>query len=203
MRRLHFIILVIFATTISFSKEAKKTDVRSVQVVIDQSLREHEEVAYSPTSLEWKDFSGEPDTVSQWGALTFSGIRLRYKYVTKNDSTKAVVQILPYMSKDKSWYKPYAMNGYTLEHEQRHFDITAIVANELADEIRRTNFNTVDFPTAITLLHKKYIKKLSKMQREYDTMTQHGDNYEEQQNWNNKLSNLLQESDELIVTNAR
>jgi hypothetical protein len=34
-------------------------------------------------------------------------------------------------------------------------------------------------------------------------MTQHGDNYEEQQNWNNKLSNLLQESDELIVTNAR
>jgi hypothetical protein len=41
------------------------------------------------------------------------------------------------------------------------------------------------------------------MQREYDTMTQHGDNYEEHQNWNNKLSNLLQESDELIVTNAR
>lgn len=203
MRRLHFIILVIFATTISFSKEAKKTDVRSVQVVIDPSLEEHEEIGYSPTSLEWKDFSGDPDTVSQWGALTFSGIRLRYKYVTKNDTTKAIVRILPYMSKDKSWYKPYAMNEYTLEHEQRHFDITAIVANELADEIRRTNFNTVDFPTAIALLHKKYITKLSKMQREYDTMTQHGDNYQEQQKWNNKLSSLLLERESPLLTEGR
>jgi hypothetical protein len=120
--------------------------------------------------------------------LTHSGIRLRYEYQERPDTITATVMLYPYMDKEKSWYKPEEYNDYTLAHEQRHFDITAIVTNELAREIRKTNFNLIDFPAAVIMLHGKYIKKLEQMQAKYDEETAHGDNYEAQQRWNDYLT---------------
>ena len=188
MKRFYILMLVIFATSISFSRNATNKNITAVTVEVVPELAKSHELAYSPGVLTWGDFKGETDTASQWGALTHSGIRLRYEYRKNNDSMMAQVRLLPFMDLNKSWCKPYAMNDYTLAHEQRHFDIAAIVTNELASEIEQTNFRLVDFAETIMNLHTKYIKRLEKMQKEYDEATAHGDNLEQQLNWNEKIA---------------
>ena len=188
MKKIGLLLIIVFATSVSFSNISKKTGIKAVKVIITPSLEKKDEVFYSLKPLNWEDFSGIADTASQWAALTHSGIRLRYEYQERPDTTIAKVMLYPYMDKSRSWYKPEGFNNYTLAHEQRHFDITAIVTNELAREIRKTDFNLIDFPTAIIMLHGKYMKKLEVMQAAYDEETAHGDNYHAQQRWNEELS---------------
>jgi hypothetical protein len=191
MRKISLLLVVIFATSLSFSREAKKTGVRVVNVVITPSLQKKGEVFYTSTPLTWEDFQDTPDTGSEWVAVTHSGVRLRYEYQTKGDTSIANVMVYPYMDKKKSWYIAAGYNDITLLHEQRHFDIASVIANELAEEIRHTDFNFVDFSSAIMKLHTKYMNKLDRMQEEYDEATAHGTNMEQQQVWNEKLSKKL------------
>lgn len=191
MKRLYILIWVIFATSVSFSHDAGQKNVASVDVRIDESLARDYELQHGDAPLGWDDFRGLPDTASEWGALTHSGIRLHYEYRKTKDSMTAVVRLLPFMDKEKSWCKPFARNEYTLAHEQRHFDIAALVAQELAEEIRHTNFHMVDFATTIMQLHGRYIEKLERMQHEYDEATAHGDNVEAQVAWNERIDAQL------------
>lgn len=188
MRKTCLLVIIVFITSVSFSNTAKKTGVKAVTVTLTSSLEKDEEVFYSLTPLLWEDFTGLPDSTSQWAAMTHSGIRLKYEFLEKGDTVIANVMLYPYMAKEKSWYKPEGRNPYTLAHEQRHFDITAMVTNELAREIKLAKFDLVDFPTAIISMHGKYIKKLEEMQAQYDEETAHGDNYAAQQEWNARLS---------------
>src|SRR5690606_32493201 len=145
MKRFCILTVVLFATSFSFSYNAKNTRVASVEVLLNPSLVQNDERGHNADLLNWEDFRSEPDSSSPWGALTHSGIRLHYEYRKNRDSLTAVVRISPYMDSHKSWCNPMAMNDYTLWHEQRHFDITAIVAHELAHEIEQTNFRLIDF----------------------------------------------------------
>lgn len=188
MKRLYILVMIVFATSISFSREAKKTNITSVKVQIDPSLARDEERQHDGRPLTWDDFKALPDSLSEWGAVTHSGIRLRYEYRKNRDSMMAVVKLLPFMDMNKSWCKPAAMNDYTLAHEQRHFDIAVVIANELAREIEHTDFHLVDFAATIMKLHGKYIERLEAMQRQYDEATQHGDNYAIQLEWNDKIA---------------
>jgi len=191
MKRLYILMLVIFATSISFSRDAHKTNIASVTIQIDPSLLKDEERPYNDAPLAWSDFKGMADSLSQWGALTHSGIRLRYEYRKNKDSMTAVIRLLPFMDMGKSWCKSAAMNDYTLAHEQRHLDIAAVVTAELAAEIRKTDFHLVDFAQTIMKLHSKYIDRLDVMQQAYDDATAHGDNYAVQQEWNGRIAALL------------
>jgi hypothetical protein len=188
MRKIGLLLVIVFITSVSFSNVSKKTGIREVKVIITPSLEKEAEKFYTLIPLKWEDFSGVADSSSEWAALTHSGIRLRYEYQERPDTTIAKVMLFPYMDRNRSWYKPEGYNNYTLAHEQRHFDITAIVTNELAREIRKTDFNLIDFPTAIIMLHGKYIRKLEQMQTTYDEETAHGDNYHAQQRWNEEVS---------------
>jgi len=188
MRRYLLLFVVVFATSISFSNESSKTGVTGVDIQITPDLSKDDEVFYTLSPLSWDDFQGEPDSTSEWAAMTYSGIRLKYEYTEKGDSIRATVQLYPYVDKKKSWVKPSGYNAYTLAHEQVHFDIAALVTHQLAQEIKKTDFNLVDFPLTIVKLHGQYIKKLSAMQEAYDEETAHGDNYAVQQEWKHRIA---------------
>jgi hypothetical protein len=191
MRKICLLMVVVFATSLSFSMEAKKTGVKEVKVTITSALQKEDEVFYTSTPLTWKEFKGTPDSTSEWVAVTHSGVRLRYEYQSRNDTTIANVMVYPYMDKKKSWYIAAGYNDTTLQHEQRHFDIAAVIAYELAEEIRHTNFSLVDFSSTIMKLHTRYVNKLERMQEEYDNATAHGTNLAQQQVWNEKLAKKI------------
>ena len=83
-------------------------------------------------------------------------------------------------------------NRETLEHEQRHFDITAIKACELANAIREFKFSVDNYPRELEKLQRQKQKELGQMQDQYDSETRHGLVPSIQQKWDKIIKDQLQ-----------
>jgi hypothetical protein len=184
--------VLLLALVISIYSNAQ--EIKNVEVVISSSLKEDGELPYSRTPLTWSSFKGSPDNSCDFIAMTYSGIKIRYEYRTKRGNTEARVLLCPYMDVNQSWYKPEGYNEPTLAHEQRHFDIAAIVANEFAGELRRRKFRLETFRKEMKGLHKEYIQKLAEMQKQYDAETEHGIHQEKQAIWDKRLAEELRKA---------
>ena len=163
-------------------------EIQKIEVVIAPSLKEKGEMPYSPTPITWDEFKGSPDRNSEFIAMTYSGIKIKYEYRTRKGVTEAKVHLCPYMDINQSWFKPEGHNDPTLAHEQRHFDITAVVARQFAEELKKRKFTVQSFPSEIKLLHKEYIDKLAEMQQQYDEETEHGIKPDKQAMWDKRLA---------------
>lgn len=183
MIKLCALLFAVIVAMPSFGQEIEK-----VEVVITPSLKDKGEVPYTLTPITWNDFKGSPDQGSEYIAMTYSGIKIKYEYRTKKGVTEARVLLCPYMDINQSWYKPEGRNDPTLAHEQRHFDITAIVASQFAEELKKRKFTLQSFPGEMKLLHKQYIDKLAEMQKQYDEETEHGIKPDKQAMWDMRLA---------------
>ena len=170
---------------------AQAQPIHKVEIEMNPSLQEHGERAYSQAPLTWEDFQGRPDHGSPFIAMTYSGIKLRYSYATRRGETTARIEICPYMDLRQSWYKKHDCNDTTLVHEQRHFDITALVTREFVDEIRNRQFELSTFSSEIKKLHRHYLQKLARMQEEYDGDTVHGTIPEKQAVWVQRIAEAV------------
>ena len=177
-------LLLAFITVMS----SQAQEIRNLEVVISPSLKEDGELPYSGTPLTWSNFKGTPDNSCDFIAMTYSGIKIKYEYRTRRGNTEARVLLCPYMDVNQSWYKPEGYNDPTLAHEQRHFDIAAIVANEFAAELKKRKFRLETFREDMKALHKEYIQKLSDMQKQYDAETEHGIHRDSQAQWDKRLA---------------
>jgi hypothetical protein len=176
--------LLLVAALISTASLAQK--ISDVDVVITPSLAEEGELAYSESPLTWDEFKGNPDNSCQYIAMTYSGIKMKYEYKTRNGLATARVLVCPYMDIKQSWYKAEGHNNPTLAHEQRHFDITALVANEFAQEVKNMSFNVSSFAADID--------RLTEMQKKYDQETEHGIRHEEQALWDKQLKREIRKA---------
>ncbi len=168
-------------------------EIKDIEVTVTSALLEDGELPYT-SSLTWKDFKGRPDNSCSYIAMTYSGIKLKYDYKTRNGVTSVRVRLTPYMETTKSWYKPEGYNNPTLAHEQKHFDITAIMAARLAKELKEHRFTLPSLSGDISDLHNTYLKKLKKMQEEYDEETDHGVKLDKQAAWDRKIATALKEA---------
>ncbi|MBS1771781.1 MAG: DUF922 domain-containing protein [Bacteroidetes bacterium] len=143
--------------------------------------------------LKISDFAGTPDDLSLAAALTFSGINMKYERSTNGHSTSYKITIAPYFDKTRSWCKKKIPG--VLNHEQMHFNITAIKAYELSKAIQSYTFTNENFEKEINALFKKYDSENGKMQQQYDKETSHGQKADKQKEWNEKIIRLLSEYD--------
>lgn len=182
------------AAILTLNQAVEAQQIRELEVVITPSLQEDGELPYSGVPLTWDNFKGAPDNSCDFIAMTYSGIKMKYEYKSRNGRAQAKVLLCPYMDITQSWYKKEGHNDPTLAHEQRHFDITAIVARQFADELKTRQFTVETFQKEMTILHKKYIDKLAKMQAEYDKETDHGIKTEIQAAWDKKLAEAVRKA---------
>ena len=183
------LLLTVAAVMPGFGQEIEK-----IEVMITSSLKEKGEMPYSPAPITWNEFKGSPDRNSEFIAMTYSGIKIKYEYRTRKGVTEARVHLCPYMDINQSWFKPEGHNDPTLAHEQRHFDITAVVAMQFAEELKKRKFTVQSFPSEIKLLHKEYINKLAEMQQLYDEETEHGIKPDKQAMWDRRLAEELKKA---------
>lgn len=186
MRNTILVLLALFAAASAFGQK-----IEDVAVTISPSLQEQGEIAYSGKPLSWDRFKGKPDNSCGFVAMTYSGIKMRYTYATRNGVTTAQVQLCPYMEENLSWYKEQGHDDYTLAHEQKHFDITALVTQEFAAELKKKSFNVSSFSSELKQMHEEYLHKLAQMQARYDEETEHGVNAEKQKKWSKQLGKEL------------
>jgi hypothetical protein len=194
------VLIMLLSIPNSFSQRVRDSNpvISRVDVVISSSIREDGELPYT-TNFSWDHFLGQPDNRCDFIAMTYSGIKMRYEYSTRNGITTARVVIFPYMDMTQSWFKDEALNAETLEHEQRHFDITAIVANEFAEEIKRHRFYLSSFPREMQRMHDNVIMKLEKRQRDYDEETDHGILSDRQAKWNRLVMEKIRQAEYIRI----
>lgn len=151
-------------------------------------------IAYTKDrKLYMTDFEAEPDESSIGAAATLSGIGMKMQASTLRNTTKVDVTLSVYFDKSRSWMKPNGKNVTTLQHEQLHFDITAIKACMLKQQIEKAEFSPATYKDQLKDMLAKVQEKAGDMQNSYDRETEHGTIIDEQEKWTERINTIKRE----------
>jgi hypothetical protein len=173
--------------------ESKREQLKVTVIVKNAGTNENEIVHNTERPLTIADFKGPPDALSKALAATSSGFMLQYEMKGDYSGNTANVELVPYFEIQKSWMKPGGKTAYVLQHEQLHFDITAIKAYELAAAIKNYTFTVANFKEEMASLQKQYSKEMELMQAQYDEETSHGVFKGKQNLWQARIKAELRE----------
>lgn len=164
----------------------------TVNVSLANTVAKPNHIAYSKSrKLYITDFKDEPDMNSFGAAGTFSGVGMNMSGITKHTQTTIDVTLYVYFDTKQSWMKPEGKNATILDHEQRHFDITAIKGCELKERIQQTTFNPDTYKQQLNDMLNETQEETSELQNLYDDETGHGSIIDKQEEWNKKIDNML------------
>ena len=85
--------------------------------------------------LKWTDFKGQIDTTKKYGALSSTGISLKFS----QRSGITLFKIVALFYKQESWVRVHSPVG--LIHEQGHFNIAEIYARKLRQTLSKYKTN--------------------------------------------------------------
>lgn len=142
--------------------------------------------------LKLSDFEGAEEPSADAVAMAYTGVSLRYNGSAKNGIITLDIKLLASFDKSRSWCLAKSRNEWTLAHEQRHFDITALNACSLLRELKSYTF-TKNFEQELNALQAKYKKKNEDEQDIYDAETNHGINRAVQIDWNERITKAIDE----------
>ncbi len=138
--------------------------------------------------LTWKDFKGVPDLKHYGGAVTSSGyafdadIKIEGKIIYLN------IGVYVFFTKSQSWEKPNINSDYHLLHEQRHFDITRLGAENFIKQLVKSKFTKDNYNQVLDSVFDKSYSENITLQNKYDNETQHSINRGQQLIWNDKIA---------------
>jgi hypothetical protein len=151
---------------------------------------EGDTIYYSPKRpLTWADFKDRPRE-NGFEAEIFTSLG----YIERNEVVKGIVNVsmaikvdLP---KNDCWVKG-DREAYTLNHEQRHFDIEKLAGEHFKQRLSAIDLPVDNFYGPINIEYLEALRDAAHMQKQYDTETQHGRNRPEQERWNEKIDKEL------------
>ena len=149
-------------------------------------------IFYNPGELlSIAAFAGDTEINSTAIAITSSGFAFKAGF--RNAEGKAILNIKVYCSFDKqmSWMKPSGKNGYTLQHEQQHFNISYLGAMEFTQQLKASRFTTDNYKNLIQTLYNQSTKSMEDLQQVYDGETHNGIIKDKQKYWNEKINKKL------------
>jgi hypothetical protein len=134
--------------------------------------------------LTWDDFQGQPDEASEAGAVTASGFAYTANIRSSSKIFKLNIFIYTFFNKKNSWKKPKIMSDYHLRHEQLHFDITRIAAQNFRTMLLAANFTRENYSQLLKSVWQKAQSSWHVMQTAYDEETKHSIRKKDQRRWN-------------------
>ena len=141
--------------------------------------------------MSWKDFKSKPENTSKYAATIFSFFAVE----SKNELFEGVITVnfnlKAYVVRNFSWVKDYARNAYTLNHEQRHFDIVKIISQRFKQKLLQEKITVDNFEGIISFEYFESLRELDRMQKKYDGETAHGTDLAIQKIWNERIENEL------------
>ena len=112
--------------------------------------------------LTWDDFKGLPDSNSTGMAGTSSGF---FYYSYYNSDTTLEFKVNTIFFKKYSWVKTEYMDSETLNHEQRHFDISEIYAQKLRHAFKNYKLNKTTVIEDCNFIYDSLRVERDKMQK--------------------------------------
>jgi hypothetical protein len=153
---------------------------------------EGDTIYYSPKRpLTWNDFKAKPLSNSRFGAEVLPSIG----YSEDVDVSKGMINVhlglKAFVPKSACWVKAESKNAYSLNHEQRHFDIVKIIIERFRQKLKTEKYTVDNYDGPINVQYLESFHEMNVMQEQYDTETAHGINEAAQEEWNKKIDKEL------------
>ncbi|RYE23778.1 MAG: DUF922 domain-containing protein, partial [Sphingobacteriaceae bacterium] len=78
-------------------------------------------------------------------------------------------------------------NDYTLNHEQRHFDLVKIAAKHFEQKLREATLPVTNYDGVLNVQFYESFREMNRLQKQYDAETEHGLNLVQQEIWNKRI----------------
>jgi len=154
---------------------------------------EGDTIYYSPKRpLTFNDFKSRNRPSGNYGAVVFPSIGYEQEAKIVKGVIQVAIAMKAFLPKSAAWVSEGSKNDYTLNHEQRHFDITKIIANQFKQKVLAAKLTPDTFEGFITIQYLDSLRDLHTMQTAYDQETSHGMNRLVQERWNSRIDQLLQ-----------
>lgn len=139
--------------------------------------------------LTWADFKDQPRE-NGFEAEIFTSIG----YIERNEVIKGIVNVNMAIKvdvpKSDCWVRG-ERDTYTLNHEQRHFDIEKLASEHFKQKLLAMDLPVDNFYGPINIEYLEALRDATRMQKQYDGETQHGRDRQEQERWNEKIDKEL------------
>ncbi len=164
---------------------------RGVKLVFESVTTEEkaDTVFYDPgRKLTWDDFRGNTNRPgSRYAAAVFSSLSYEGNSKMSGSYLQATIGLKVFMVKSMSWGRTDARNGYTLAHEQTHFNITRLMAERFKDRLKTMDLTIEDYDSQIQYEFLEIFREMNREQESYDAQSNHGLNTTAQEKWNEKI----------------
>lgn len=133
------------------------------------------------SEIAWDDFKGEPlESTDENDAEIYTWINYKVNHAFNPTPAIAIALMDPEFSRKKLPQKN--LTPELLQHEQYHFNLTERMKNLALDSV--SPLNTAEENETII---RFFIERENQEQNQYDQLTMHGSDYEQQQAWETKF----------------
>lgn len=140
--------------------------------------------------LTWDDFREKP-RLSRYAASVFP----TFGYEGHSEVVEGILHIYltlkVYVLPDNSWVTGSARDPYSLNHEQRHFDIARLVAERFKQKVQPDSLTVEDYNSIIQWQYIESFREMNHLQDQYDEETRHGLDTGAQERWNRRIDEEL------------
>ncbi|WP_106293254.1 DUF922 domain-containing protein [Arcticibacter pallidicorallinus] len=153
---------------------------------------EGDTIYYSPKrKLRWDDFQSRNISSNKYQALVMPGIGYIQDAKIINGVVHVHIAVKAYLPKSAAWSRSTGRDAYTLNHEQRHFDIVKIIAEQFKEKVKNADLQPDTYDAFLNMQYLDTMRDAHAMQKAYDKETSHGLNRVAQASWDEKIDKLL------------
>lgn len=167
---------------------------KSVKLQIFEKSRKSDQdtVFYdSDRPLTWNDFLERPSRTNRNNAMIFTSLAMEGNPFMEDGVLVLPLEIKIYMLPGSSWVRADGKNDYSLNHEQRHFDVSRVVGNRLINKLKGLDLNPENYEAEVNDAFFDSFREMNKLQEIYDARTRHGLDRNAQYRWDNILDQAL------------
>jgi hypothetical protein len=158
-----------------------------------QEKREGDTIYYDPKRpLTWADFQSRNKPPGMYQAAVMPSIGYTQDADLESGTLLVRIAVKAYVPKSACWANPTDRNDYYLNHEQRHFDIAKIIAEQFKKKLLAKKLTPDDYEGFINMQYLDSYRDMNVMQKAYDDETNHGINRFAQDTWNARIDKDLQ-----------
>jgi hypothetical protein len=163
-----------------------------VHITDDTRYTENDTVFYNISRpLVWDDFRGSPSKPNNYAAAVFPGFAYEGHSKVVGGVVQLYIDMKVYVLKSSSWVKAGQDDAYSLNHEQRHFDIVKLVVERFKQKIQPDSLTVEDYDSMIQYKYLEAFKEMNHLQDQYDGETHHGTDTAAQEQWNQRIDKEL------------
>ena len=135
-------------------------------------------------SLSFNDFQAKPPQNTRFQAAIFPSFGYDIQREFKEGFIQVQIILKVYMIRSASWAFPMIKSNYSLNHEQRHFDLVKLISERFKAKLISEKLSPDNYEGIINFEYLEFYRLMNKLQQNYDQETNHGINKAKQDEWN-------------------